>query len=64
MAMVELVDVSNNKQYQTYIDQNRMKLCYLETKRNVLGNRNSNLNRWTTNWNISKDFNGIQRQVS
>jgi hypothetical protein len=43
MAMAELVDVSNNKQYQTYIDQNRMKLCYLKTKCNVLGNRNSNL---------------------
>jgi hypothetical protein len=32
MAMAELVDVSNNKQYQTYIDQNRMEMCYVETK--------------------------------
>jgi hypothetical protein len=32
MAVVELVDVSNNKQHQTYIDKNRMELCYLETK--------------------------------
>jgi hypothetical protein len=32
MAMAELIDVSNNKQYQTYIDQNRMESCYVETK--------------------------------
>jgi len=41
-----------------------MELCYLETKWIILGNRTSNLNRWTTNWNISRDCNGIQKQVS
>jgi hypothetical protein len=53
-----------NKQHQTYIDHNRMELCYLETKWTILGNKTSNLNRWTIDWNISRDYNGIQRQVS
>jgi hypothetical protein len=41
-----------------------MESCYLETKWIVLGNRTSNLNRWIIDYNISKDCNGIQRQVS
>jgi hypothetical protein len=41
-----------------------MESCYLETKWIILRNKTSNLNRWTTNWNISRDCNGIQKQIS